>query len=56
VKRLLAFVVIISLYWFSAATQALAAAPFDEKAVADFYRGKTVRIIVGFSAGGGYDA
>src|SRR3990170_2210692 len=28
----------------------------DEKAVADFYRGKTVRIIVGFSAGGGYDA
>jgi tripartite-type tricarboxylate transporter receptor subunit TctC len=36
-----------------------AAAPtkpgFDEKAVADFYRGKTVRIIVGFSAGGGYD-
>lgn len=36
-----------------------AAAPvkpgFDEKAVADFYRGKTIRIIVGFSAGGGYD-
>jgi tripartite-type tricarboxylate transporter receptor subunit TctC len=29
---------------------------FDEKAVAGFYRGKTVRIIVGFSAGGGYDA
>jgi tripartite-type tricarboxylate transporter receptor subunit TctC len=28
---------------------------FDEKAIADFYRGKTVRIIVGFSAGGGYD-
>lgn len=28
---------------------------FDEKSVADFYRGKTVRIIVGFSAGGGYD-
>jgi len=40
---------------------ALAAQPepakpgFDEKAVADFYRGKTVRIVVGFSAGGGYD-
>jgi tripartite-type tricarboxylate transporter receptor subunit TctC len=32
-----------------------AKAPFDEKAVADFYRGKTVRIVVGFSAGGGYD-
>lgn len=28
---------------------------FDEKSVADFYRGKTVRIVVGFSAGGGYD-
>jgi tripartite-type tricarboxylate transporter receptor subunit TctC len=28
---------------------------FDEKKVSDFYRGKTVRIIVGFSAGGGYD-
>jgi tripartite-type tricarboxylate transporter receptor subunit TctC len=33
-----------------------AAPTFDAKAVADFYRGKTVRIIVGFSAGGGYDA
>src|SRR5258706_9872224 len=29
--------------------------PFNEKTVADFYRGKTVRIVVGFSAGGGYD-
>ena len=38
------------------AAQAAPAKPaFDEKAVADFYRGKTVRIIVGFSAGGGYD-
>jgi hypothetical protein len=27
---------------------------FDEKTVANFYRGKVVRIIVGFSAGGGY--
>jgi tripartite-type tricarboxylate transporter receptor subunit TctC len=32
-----------------------AKAGFDEKAIADFYRGKTVRIVVGFSAGGGYD-
>ena len=31
-------------------------APVDEKAVADFYRGKTVRLVVGFSPGGGYDA
>ena len=30
-------------------------AAFDEKSVADFYRAKTIRIIVGFSAGGGYD-
>ena len=30
-------------------------AGYDEKKVADFYRGKTLRIIVGFSAGGGYD-
>ena len=32
-----------------------AKAAFDEKAVAGFYQGKTVRIVVGFSAGGGYD-
>ncbi len=35
-----------------------AAAPaqsFDEQTVARFYRGKTVRLIVGFAAGGGYD-
>ena len=42
-----------------ASTQAFGAQPatpgFNEKAVADFYRGKTVRIVVGFSAGGGYD-
>ena len=38
------------------AAQAVAPkAGFDEKSVADFYRGKTVRIVVGFSAGGGYD-
>jgi tripartite-type tricarboxylate transporter receptor subunit TctC len=35
---------------------ATAKSGFDEKAIADFYKGKTVRIIVGFSAGGGYDA
>jgi hypothetical protein len=35
---------------------AAANAGFDEKAVSEFYKGKTVRIIVGFSAGGGYDA
>jgi len=38
-----------------AAQPAVPKAGFDEKAVANFYRGKTVRIVVGFSAGGGYD-
>src|SRR5918992_1272172 len=37
------------------AAQSGAKPAYDEKTVADFYRGKTVRIIVGFSAGGGYD-
>lgn len=32
-----------------------AQSPFNEKAVADFYHGKTVKIVVGFTAGGGYD-
>ncbi|MBI4491513.1 MAG: hypothetical protein HY690_01820, partial [Chloroflexi bacterium] len=37
-------------------TEAPAAKPaFDEKAVADFYRGKNVKLIVGHAAGGGYD-
>ncbi len=31
-------------------------AAYDEKAVADFYRGKALHIVVGFSAGGGYDS
>lgn len=31
------------------------AAKFDEKAVAEFYRGKTIRIIVGSAPGGGFD-
>jgi tripartite-type tricarboxylate transporter receptor subunit TctC len=32
-----------------------AKAAFDEKAVADFYRGKNVRILVGFAPGGSFD-
>lgn len=40
----------------SPATAAAAPKPtFNEQAVADFYRGKTVRVIVGFAPGGGYD-
>jgi tripartite-type tricarboxylate transporter receptor subunit TctC len=38
-----------------AANGAHAQAPFDEKAVADFYRGKSIRIIIGSGAGGTYD-
>ncbi|MBI4581250.1 MAG: hypothetical protein HY718_16225 [Planctomycetes bacterium] len=30
-------------------------AAFDEKAIADFYRGKNIRIIVGFAPGGNFD-
>lgn len=58
-RRAIVFVVVmisISVWWNAALK---AAQPqktgFDEKAVADFYRGRTVRIVVGFSAGGGYD-
>src|SRR5437868_5911546 len=38
----------------SGAPAAAEAAPSDE-GVANFYRGKTVRIVVGFPPGGGYD-
>jgi tripartite-type tricarboxylate transporter receptor subunit TctC len=34
---------------------ATSAGGFDEKAVADFYRGKTVRVVIGFGAGGVVD-
>src|ERR1043166_10106790 len=49
---------ICSLFLLSPAGSCASAAKpaLDEKAVGDFYKGKTVRIIVGFSAGGGYDA
>ena len=30
-------------------------APYNEKAVADYYNGKTVRFVVGFAPGGGFD-
>ena len=59
-KQTLVLLIMTVLVEYSAPGFAVqAAAParpgFDEKAVADFYRGKTVRIVVGFSAGGGYD-
>jgi tripartite-type tricarboxylate transporter receptor subunit TctC len=40
---------------FTAASEKPGGRSFDEKTVADFYRGKTVTIVVGFAAGGGYD-
>ncbi len=41
----------------SAPTAAATAAPTQDptKAIADFYRGKTIRVIVGLEAGGGFD-
>jgi len=57
--RLRGVFLLSTLALFNYATAGLAAQAakpgFDEKAVTDFYRSKTVRIIVGFSAGGGYD-
>jgi tripartite-type tricarboxylate transporter receptor subunit TctC len=38
-----------------ASAQPAAPRPFDERVVAEFYRGRTVRILVGFTAGGGFD-
>jgi hypothetical protein len=45
----------VCLHWDAAAAWS-STLPFDEKDVAAFYKGKTVRIIVGFPAGGGYDS
>ncbi|MGB7946478.1 MAG: hypothetical protein WCH75_02235, partial [Candidatus Binatia bacterium] len=47
---------VLVLLGVSATAQAAHTDPqgFDEKTVANFYRGKVVRIIVGFPAGGGY--
>src|SRR5258705_6811337 len=39
-----------------AAVAALAASPADAQSVAEFYKGKTVTLIVSSAPGGGYDA
>ncbi|HEX2228944.1 MAG TPA: tripartite tricarboxylate transporter substrate-binding protein [Candidatus Binatia bacterium] len=55
-RLILAFILSAGLYFSGNGLAAQAAKTgSDEKSVAEFYRGKTVRIIVGFSAGGGYD-
>jgi hypothetical protein len=59
VMRFKCLLILLSLLYGTPTVHSWAAAAkvsFDEKAVAEFYKGKTVRIIVGFSAGGGYDA
>src|SRR5213083_2629870 len=38
-----------------AASPAAAPSQVDTKAIGDFFSGKTIRIVVGFAAGGGYD-
>src|SRR6476661_7975873 len=38
-----------------ASSGAAPAVKVDTKAIEDFYKGKTVRIVVGFAPGGGYD-
>lgn len=55
--KLLFFFLICAVLLIAASASAgqAAKASFDEKAVASFYQGKTVRVVVGFSAGGGYD-
>ena len=55
-KKLFSLLVLLSFIACAALAGQTWAAAVDDKAVADFYRGKTVKIIVGFSAGGGYDA
>src|SRR6266511_4799404 len=49
------FLVFLLLLGYTATGLAAQSGTFDEKAVANFYRNKTLRIIVGFTAGGGYD-
>jgi len=41
-------------FW-AMAVVALSALPASAQSVADFYKGKTIQIVVGFGAGGGYD-
>ena len=56
VHRFIAFLITALLASGSMVQAATPAKPaYNEKAIADFYRGKTLRIVVGFSAGGGYD-
>jgi tripartite-type tricarboxylate transporter receptor subunit TctC len=55
VVRKIAIVLAVLLSVSFAGSARAGQAGYDEKAVADFYRGKTVNIVVGHSAGGGFD-
>ena len=55
-RKFFSLFVLLALLACTGLANRTSAAVMDDKAVADFYRGKTVKIIVGFSAGGGYDA
>ncbi len=56
VTRIFAIVVsFVMPLWFAGSVLAGQAAGYDEKAVANFYRGKTITIVVGHSPGGGFD-
>src|SRR3989338_4220417 len=54
-KKLMLDVVVCLFFLAHWAPVSAAQAALDEKAVADFYRGKTVTLLVGHSAGGGFD-
>jgi len=55
VKRILLIVFVITIGLVMARDGYSGQAGFDEKSVANFYRGKTVTIVVGHSPGGGFD-
>src|SRR4029077_13204208 len=40
----------------AATVQMIAGGPAASQSVEEFYKGKTIRLIVGYSAGGGHDA
>ena len=55
VKRILSIVFGVTIGLVVARYGYSGQAGFDEKSVANFYRGKTVTIVVGHSPGGGFD-
>ena len=54
-KRKVSLGLTVTIGLFAARCALAGQAGFDENAVANFYRGKTVTIVVGHSAGGGFD-